>query len=89
MSRCEHCKEAEDAPRRDWFTAGCLSCAGRALAAVGVADDDFDNMNRAYLETLERLFPGNEAEGHRHVKHWRARLKAEKLRLEAKEASTT
>lgn len=37
---CEPCIAAKTNPTAEWFTNGCASCIGRALAAMGFRRDE-------------------------------------------------
>ena len=71
-TRCADCQAAESAPRSDAFTAGCMSCKGRALAAIGahLESRDAKQMTVHYMSVLKRIFGDNWKEGAAMVKAW-------------------
>lgn len=54
---CASCARAEKNPKTGRFTAGCLSCDGRALAQTQEAKDAMLGHPQALQAVLRRLYP--------------------------------
>ena len=69
---CDACISAATNPRVDEFTAGCMSCMARALAATGAHEESAmeKKMTAAYLDALNTLFGTGWENGHERVKDW-------------------
>ena len=75
-TRCADCQAAESAPRSDAFTAGCMSCSARALAAIGahLESRDAKQMTVHYLSVLKQIFGEGWKDGAALVKVWAERI---------------
>ena len=69
---CADCQAAESAPRSDAFTAGCMSCSARALAAIGAHLESAEQkrMTIHYISVLKSMFGDGWKQGAEMVKAW-------------------
>lgn len=84
MLPCKYCVEAENNPRSGQFTAGCESCWGRSLAAIGAHQDSerTGKMTQQYREVLRTVFgSGRELLGNLEVKAWSSRIKQHEAKI--------
>jgi len=76
---CTACERSKADPINDrHWTAHCLSCKARALAAIGIHSDavEIGQISPAYRGTLERLFGDQWRLGHAKVSEWHSRIRA-------------
>jgi hypothetical protein len=73
---CPSCERAENDPRCDEFTAGCVSCKARALAATGahLESAEAKQMTLHYASVLKSMFGDGWKEGNTLVKAWAAKM---------------
>lgn len=75
---CPDCTAAETAPRRDAYSAGCLGCEARALAATGAHLLEREQ----YREAVRKVFGDRAQAGHEAVKVWVLRMRQERANRE-------
>jgi len=66
---CPACQAAEQLPRVDSFTSGCISCKARAMAVTRA------DLLEDYQGAARRMFGDQVKEGHALVKQWLQRIK--------------
>lgn len=55
---CRACTVAKDNPRTGLMTVGCVSCEGRALAAMGFTRDEIDGKHAVdVIEAFDQWVP--------------------------------
>jgi hypothetical protein len=75
---CTACERSKADPINDrHWTAHCLGCKARALAAIGIHSDavEIGQISPAYRGTLERLFGEQWRLGHAKVSEWHSRIR--------------
>lgn len=83
---CKNCRDAEDDPTRDGFTARCRGCEARALASIGAHIESLEAgaITPHYRATLERIFGSDWKHGHDLVRKWGSRIASVAARRKAR-----
>ncbi len=69
MTSCSNCETAIEFPTMNEFTAHCVSCKARALAAIGGSHEP---------DVTRRLFGDALREGVKHLERWESIIRAKK-----------
>lgn len=73
---CRPCTDAERHPRSAEFTPGCISCQGRAIAAIGAYDESkaAGRLTDEFKRVLREVFGESTKEGYAQVKAWAGKM---------------
>jgi hypothetical protein len=73
---CQPCADAESHPRSAEFAPGCLSCQGRAVAAVGSYDESkaAGKLTDDFKRVLREVFGESTKDGYAQVKQWAGKM---------------